>query len=208
MPKYSLEDIGTWIQDATGMTDEQAQTAKTIAGFIPFVGTGLDIYDAINNPTRENIGWAVLGGLTDLIGGRIVTKAAKAAKAANKANKAVRAMSDVEKATKLRHAQEAGVRLAEERAMSQQGRAATNAEKYWGGIDSRRALEREYKNATKKTVTRGRAYTRTKIVDRHTSKIDPYIIKSLGWLATDFYQNGLQTLINYERQKHSLGGDY
>ncbi len=208
MPKYSLEDIGTWIQNTTGMTDEQAQTAKTIAGFVPIVGTGIDIYDAINNPTRENIGWAVLGGLTDLIGGRIIAKAAKASKAANVANKYVRAMSDAEKATKLRHAQEAGVRLAEERAISQQGRAATNAEKYWAGVAARRTVEHEWKNATKKTVTRGRAYSRTKIVDRNTSKNDPYLIKSLGWLITDFNQNGLQTIINKERQKQSLAGGY
>lgn len=208
MPKYSLEDIGTWIQNTTGMTDEQAQTAKAIAGFIPIVGTGIDIYDAINDPTAKNIGWAVVGGLTDLVGGRIIAKAAKAAKAANEANKAVRAMSDVEKATKLRHAQEAGVRLAEERAISQHGRAATNAEKHWAGIYARRAVEREWKNATKRTVTRGRAYTRTKIVDRSTSAVDPYIMKGLGWLSTDFAQNGIQIISNNAKQKRSLGGDY
>lgn len=208
MPKFSLEDIGTWIQDTTGMTDEQAQTAKAIAGFIPIVGTGIDIYDAINDPTAENIGWAIAGGLTDIVGGRIISKAAKAAKVANETNKAVRAMSDVEKATKLRHAQEAGIRLAEERAMSQQGRVATNAEKYWAGVAARGAIEREWKNATTRTIKTGRAYRRSKIVNKTTSDANPYIIKGFGWLATDFTQNGSQIISNNAKQKRSLGGRY
>lgn len=208
MPKYSLEDIGTWIQNATGMTDEQAQTAKAIAGFIPIIGTGIDIYDAINNPTAKNIGWAVASGLTDIVGGRLIAKAAKAAKAANEANKAVRAMSDVEKATKLRHAQEAGIRLAEERAITQHGRAATNAEKYWAGVAARGAVEREWKNATKHTIKTGRAYRRSKVVDRTTSAFDPYYVKGLGWLATDFTQNGAQIISNTINQKRILRGGY
>lgn len=208
MPKYSLKNIGTWIQNTTGMTDEQAQTVKNIAGFIPIVGTGIDIYDAINDPTAENIGYAVVGGLTDIIGGRIIAKAAKTAKAANKANKTVKTMSNVEKATNLRHAQEAGVRLAEERAISQQGRAATNAEKYWAGVAARNALEREYKNATTYTVKTGRAYRKSKTVNKTTSAADPYYIRGLGWLCTDVTQNGIQIINNDVKQKYSLKGGY
>ena len=197
MAKHSLEDVGSWIQNTTGMTDEQAQLAKSIAGFIPIVGTGIDIYDAINNPTAENIGWAAAGALTDIVGGRIIAKAAKAAKTAHEANKAVRAMSDVEKATKLRHAQQEAIRLAEERAISQEGRIATDTEKYVAANRARRSLEDAWKQATTTRVKTGSKYNRrTKIVDKDTSALDPYYIKGLGYVFTDMGLNSIQNTYN------------
>ena len=51
----------------------------TALQWVPFVGTALDIGNAINNPSWENAGWAMAGLVSDLYGGRIATKAAKAA---------------------------------------------------------------------------------------------------------------------------------
>lgn len=200
MAKYSLEDIGTWIQNTTGMTDEQAQTAKTIAQFFPILGTGIDIYDAINNPTAENIGWAALSGLTDIVGGRIIAKAAKAAKEANKANKAIRAMSDTEKAIKLRHAQQEAIRLTENRTMSQLGRPATETEKYVAGIYAKRNLENEWQQATKQIVYRGKKYNKHPIlINRHTSVLDPYYIQGLGYVFGDIGSNNIQQAVQHNK---------
>lgn len=165
MPKFKLEDIGIAIQSSLGLNDEQAETAKRIAGFIPIIGTGIDIYDAAKDPTAENIGWA-----------------AKAAKAAHKANIAVKTMTDAEKALKLRYAGDAAVRLAEERAINSAGRAATNAEKYWARELAEREVKKEWRTATRKTVIRGRAYPKRKSVARITSELDPYFDKS-RWLG-------------------------
>lgn len=200
MAKYSLEDIGTWIQNTTGMTDEQAQTAKTIAQFFPILGTGIDIYDAINNPTAENIGWAALSSLTDIVGGRIIAKGVKAAKEANKANKAIRAMSDTEKAIKLRHAQQEAIRLTENRTMSQLGRPATETEKYVAGIYAKRNLENEWQQATKQIVYRGKKYNKHPIlVNRHTSVLDPYYIQGLGYVFGDIGSNSIQQAVQHNK---------
>lgn len=65
--------------------------AATIMSFLPFIGTGMDIREAVKNPTAENIGYAALSGVTDLIGGKIFAKLAgktlKARKAAKVAKK-------------------------------------------------------------------------------------------------------------------------
>lgn len=200
MPKYSLEDIGTWIQNTTGMTDEQAEKAKTIAGFIPIVGTGIDIYDAINNPTAENIGWAALAALTDIVGGRIVAKAAKTAKAAHEANKAVRAMTDIEKATKLRHAQQQAIRTTEMRAMTQLGRPATETEKYVAGIYAKRNLENSWQRATKTIRYTGKKYNRhPTLVDANTSALDPYYMRGLEYIFGTMGINSFQQATKHNK---------
>lgn len=200
MAKYSLEDIGTWIQNTTGMTDKQAQTAKTIAQLVPILGTGIDIYDAINNPTAENIGWAALSSLTDIVGGRIIAKGVKAAKEANRANKAVRAMSDTEKAIKLRHAQQEAVRLAEERTMSQLGRPATETEKYVAGIYAKRNLENEWQRATKQIIYKGKKYNKHPVlVDKSTSVLDPYYIRGLNYVFGDMGINSIQQAVQHNK---------
>ena len=200
MPKYSLEDIGTWIQNTTGMTDEQIKKSKTIASFIPILGTGIDIYDAINNPTAENIGWAAVGALTDIVGGRLVAKAAKAAKAAHKANTTVRAMSDTEKAIKLRHAQEQAIRLTEERAISQLGRPATETEKYVAGIYAKRNLENNWIQATKRVSYTGKKYNRRRtLVDADTSPLTPYYIKGFNYIFGNMGLNSIQQSVQRDK---------
>ena len=37
-------------------------------GFLPYIGTAIDIKNAVKNPTLENIGWAVAGGVADIAG--------------------------------------------------------------------------------------------------------------------------------------------
>lgn len=208
MPKFKLEDIGTTIQSSLGLNDEQAETAKRIAGFIPIVGTGIDIYDAAKDPTAENIGWVAAGLLTDIVGGRLIAGAAKAAKAAHKANISVKTMTDVEKALKLRHAGDAAVRLAEERAINSAGRVATNAEKYWARKLAEEKIKKEWKNATRKTVIRGRAYPKRKTIAKSTSELDPYIIRAAGWAGTDALENVIQWGSQTSPNRRTLSGNY
>lgn len=65
------------------------------ASFLPIVGTAMDIKEAIDNPTGENIGYAVLSLGSDLLGLSIIkglTKTGKAIKAAKKLEKASESM--------------------------------------------------------------------------------------------------------------------
>lgn len=64
----------------------------TALSYLPIIGTGMDIREAVKNPTAENIGYATLSGITDVIGGRLfakiagnVLKAKKVAKSVKKA---------------------------------------------------------------------------------------------------------------------------
>lgn len=67
------------------------------ASFLPIVGTAMDIKEAIDNPTGENIGYAVLSLGSDLLGLSLIkglTKTGKAIKAAKKLQKASETMSN------------------------------------------------------------------------------------------------------------------
>ena len=64
----------------------------TALSYLPIIGTAMDIREAVKNPTAENIGYAALSGITDLVGGRLfakvagnIVKAKKTAKAVKKA---------------------------------------------------------------------------------------------------------------------------
>ena len=57
-----------------------ADAAKTIGGYLPFIGTAIDVYDLIKNPSWEQAGWTALGLLSDIFTGgsaRAVFKTAK-----------------------------------------------------------------------------------------------------------------------------------
>ena len=53
--------------------------AKDVAGFIPFVGTAVDAYDFVKDPSWENAGWLAVSALSDLVGARAAVKGARAA---------------------------------------------------------------------------------------------------------------------------------
>lgn len=53
--------------------------AKDVAGFIPFVGTAVDAYDFVKDPSWENAGWLAASTLSDLVGARAAVKGARAA---------------------------------------------------------------------------------------------------------------------------------
>ena len=53
--------------------------AKDVAGFIPFVGTAVDAYDFVKDPSWENAGWLAASALSDLVGARAAVKGARAA---------------------------------------------------------------------------------------------------------------------------------
>ena len=53
--------------------------AKDVAGFLPFVGTAVDAYDFVKDPSWENAGWLAVSALSDLVGARAAVKGARAA---------------------------------------------------------------------------------------------------------------------------------
>lgn len=52
--------------------------AKDVAGFIPFVGTAVDAYDFVKDPSWENAGWLAASALSDFVGARAAVKGARA----------------------------------------------------------------------------------------------------------------------------------
>lgn len=66
--------------------------AKDVAGFIPFVGTAVDAYDFVKDPSWENAGWLAASALSDLVGARAAVKGARAvAKGAKMLSRGARA---------------------------------------------------------------------------------------------------------------------
>lgn len=66
--------------------------AKDVAGFIPFVGTAVDAYDFVKDPSWENAGWLAVSALSDLVGARAAVKGARAvAKGAKMLSRGARA---------------------------------------------------------------------------------------------------------------------
>ena len=53
--------------------------AKDAAGFIPFVGTAVDAYDFVKDPSWENAAWLAASALSDFVGARAAVKGARAA---------------------------------------------------------------------------------------------------------------------------------
>ena len=52
--------------------------AKDAAGFIPFVGTAVDAYDFVKDPSWENAAWLAASALSDFVGARAAVKGARA----------------------------------------------------------------------------------------------------------------------------------
>lgn len=81
--------------------------ADAALGFVPFVGSAMEIEDAIREPSLKNIGSAAFSVGTDLLGISLLrggVKAYRLAKAANKAAKEFKAIAsekDVSKAYKI-----------------------------------------------------------------------------------------------------------
>lgn len=76
--KVGLKDDGTnkykdGGEEGYGWVD----AAKDVAGFIPFVGTAVDAYDFVKNPSWENAGWLAASALSDLVGARAAVKGAR-----------------------------------------------------------------------------------------------------------------------------------
>lgn len=71
------------VMNAIGISNQQAQNIETVASYLPFIGTAMDIYTAAKHPNLENIGWA----LSNIVSGQYVSKIAKTAKKVNKAAK-------------------------------------------------------------------------------------------------------------------------
>lgn len=67
---------------------------KTEASYLPFVGTTMDIYDFIEEPSLENVGWASASLLSDIFTRSAAKAAIKSAKLARNAAKTRRVFRD------------------------------------------------------------------------------------------------------------------
>ena len=83
--------------------------AKTIAGFIPIVGTAIDAYDFVKEPSWENAGYLGLSLASDVFP---LLKGAKALKAAKAAAEMAEAAEIAERAEKMRELAAARRRVA------------------------------------------------------------------------------------------------
>lgn len=85
-----INDDGTTYENGGKIAIEGA---KTIGGYLPFVGTALDAYELYKNPSWKQAGWTTLGLLTDIFTGgsaRAVVKTARNLKNAKEALSIVR----------------------------------------------------------------------------------------------------------------------
>lgn len=85
-----INDDGTRYQTGGKIAIEGA---KTIGGYLPFVGTALDAYELYKNPSWKQAGWTTLGLLSDIFTGgsaRAVVKTARNLKNAKEALSIVR----------------------------------------------------------------------------------------------------------------------
>lgn len=80
--------------------------AETLASFVPLLGTAMDIKEAIQNPTKYNIGSAALSTVADLAGASIIRGLFKTTKGIDKLRKAEKALSKARKRYKLGKAQD------------------------------------------------------------------------------------------------------
>jgi len=85
-------------------------TALLGASFIPFVGTGVDIYNLIKDPSWENAGWAALSLGSDVLGLTALKGLAKSAKLA-KGVKTVKALEQAKTAEKYAEVVRKGIQL-------------------------------------------------------------------------------------------------
>ena len=85
-----INDDGTHYQNGGNIAVE---AAKTIGGYLPFIGTALDAYELYKNPSWKQAGWTALGLLTDIFTGgsaRAVIKTTRNLKNAKEALSIVR----------------------------------------------------------------------------------------------------------------------
>lgn len=152
------------------------------ASFVPFVGSAMDIEEAIREPTLGNIGWAALSVASDFLGGSLIRGAIKGAK---KGKQAIEAIEAAEKAAKkyerAKHA------------------ATVNPTK-----GTSRILRRTYKEAKAAEATRralaptrkGRTFRNRKPVARPTVPMDnTNIINAKTVYGTDAVLNGIQEAV-------------
>ena len=69
-------------------------------------------------------------------------------------------------------------------------------------------VKKEWKNATRKTVIRGRAYVKRKNIAKSTSELDPYIIRAAGWAGTDALENVIQWGSQTSPNRITLSSNY
>lgn len=92
--RRSIEDAGK-ILDAGGNNDNWYEQFKKehpniteAASYLPIVGSAMDVYEAVNNPTGSNIGNAAISVGADILGYRLLKNAGKAYKTLKAVKKA------------------------------------------------------------------------------------------------------------------------
>lgn len=83
--RNNINDDGT--KKAKFGIEDSLEIGKVAASFLPIVGTGIDIYEAIKNPSLSTIGQAGLSLAADLTGLSLVKGIVKTARQVNRINK-------------------------------------------------------------------------------------------------------------------------
>lgn len=92
--KRSIEDAGRILDDGENNDNWYEQFKKEhpniteAASYLPIVGSAMDVYEAVNNPTGSNIGNAAISVGADILGYRLLKNAGKAYKTLKAARKA------------------------------------------------------------------------------------------------------------------------
>lgn len=93
--------IGGETDDGNILGIEVPMWAETLASFVPVLGTAMDIKEAVQNPTKENISTATLSTVADLAGASIIRGLFKTTKGIDKLRKAEKALNKARKRHKL-----------------------------------------------------------------------------------------------------------
>lgn len=176
------------------------ETALLGASFVPFVGTGVDIYNLIKDPSWENAGWAALSLGSDVLGLTALRGLAKSAKLA-KGVKAVKALEQTKTAEKYAEAVKKGIQLEHTGNPKKIALAAgRRGQAYYDNLVATRQLRDA-------TVRAENLASKSKIFDRIDKTIDFYgnVINEKESLKNILYSNGGRILDGTETEQTTTG---
>lgn len=176
-------------------------TALLGASFVPYVGTGIDIYNLIKDPSWENAGWAALSLGSDVLGLTALKGLAKSAKLA-KGVKAAKALEQAKTTEKYVEAVKKGMQLEHTGNPKKIALAAgRRGQAYYDNLVATRQLRDA-------TIQAENLAAKSKILDNIDKSIDFYgnVINEKDALKELLYANGGRILDGTEEQQ-TLSGE-
>lgn len=96
-PKAYYRYTGNYKKEFGGdfTTDDAIKAAKTIGGYLPFIGTALDVKEFLDNPSWEQAGWTALGLASDIALGGSIRGIIRTVRNARKAQKTINTLRNL-----------------------------------------------------------------------------------------------------------------